>query len=77
MLHHTGNPSFWSYFRPEHRSLPVHLPHMVLADRFQPRYVQRCPLTQRTIAQLRLLAWERGSVKGLILLAKSGRASQT
>jgi hypothetical protein len=37
----------------------VHLPRLVLADRFQPRYVRRCPVSQRAIAQLRLLEWEQ------------------
>lgn len=59
MLDHTNTPSFWSYFRADHVPLPAHLPRLVLADRFQPRYVQRCPVTQRTIAQLRLLDWEQ------------------
>jgi hypothetical protein len=58
MLYHTKNTPFWSYFRSGHIPLPVHLPRLVLADRFQPRYVRRCPVTQRTIAYLRLLEWE-------------------
>ena len=58
MLDHTNNISFWSYFRAGHVPLPAHLPRLVLADRFQPRYVQCCLVTQRTIAQLRLLDWE-------------------
>ncbi|HRQ42584.1 MAG TPA: transposase [Chloroflexota bacterium] len=59
MLDHTSNTSFWSYFRAGHVPLPAHLPRLALADRFQPRYVRRCPVTQRTIAQLRLLDWEQ------------------
>ncbi len=59
MVYHTNNTPFWSYFRTGHIPLPPHLPRLVLADRFQPRYVRRCPITQRTIAQLRLLEWEQ------------------
>jgi hypothetical protein len=58
MLYHTNNAPFWSYFRSSHPSLPLHLPRLVLADRYQPRYVRQCPITQRTIAQLRLLEWQ-------------------
>ena len=58
MLYHTNNTLFWSYFRAKHIPLPSHLPRLVLADRFQPRYVRRCPVTQRALAQLRLLDWE-------------------
>lgn len=59
MLYHTNNTPFWSYFRSGHMPLPAHLPRLVLADQFQPRYVRRCPVTQRAIAQLRLLEWEQ------------------
>jgi hypothetical protein len=59
MLYHTNNTPFWSYFRSGHIPLPAHLPRLVLADRFHPRYVRRCPVTQRAIAQLRLLDWEK------------------
>ena len=59
MLYHTNNSPFWSYFRSGPPPLPPHLPRLLLADRFQPRYVRQCPITQRTIAQLRLLEWQR------------------
>lgn len=58
MLKHTFNTSFWTYFRQGHIPLPAHLPRLVLADRFQPRYVRRCPVTQRFISLFRLLDWE-------------------
>ena len=57
MLYDTHKPRFWSYFRSKDNLLLPHLPRLVLADRLQPRYVRRCPLTQRVIAQLRLLDW--------------------
>lgn len=58
-VYHTNNSPFWSSFRFNQPALPLHLPRLVLADRCQPRYVRHCPLTQRTIAQLRLLDWQQ------------------
>lgn len=50
---------FWQRWLSNQPHLPAHLPRLVLTDRFQPRYVQRCPVTQATIDQLRLLDWEQ------------------
>lgn len=59
MLYHTNSTPFWTPFRRRQVFLPTHLPRLALADEFQPRYVRRCPVTQRIIAQLRLLEWEQ------------------
>lgn len=48
---------FWTLLRRQPPHLAPNLPRLLLADCFQPRYVQRCRLTQRTIAQFRLLDW--------------------
>lgn len=58
MLYHTDKAPFWVRFCSLEKSLPANLPRLLLADRYQPRYVRRCPIAQHHIAQLRLLAWE-------------------
>ena len=40
-------------------SLPSHLPRLILADRFQPKYVKRCEVTQQLLPLLRQLDWEQ------------------
>ncbi len=49
---------FWKWWqvRP---SLPPHLPRFLLANRFQPRYVRRCSVTQDICKTLCLLDWEQ------------------
>lgn len=59
MSYHTDDRPFWVRFSSEPTPLPSHLPRLVLADRFQPRYVRNCPVTQRIIGQLRLLEWDQ------------------
>lgn len=58
MTYHT-KPPFWTQFWLRNIPWPAHLPRLLLADRFQPRYVRRCPVTQKFVAQLRLLEWEQ------------------
>lgn len=59
MTYHTDPPKFWTPFHRRRPRLPAHLPRLVLADRFQPRYVRHCRMTQTIIARLRLLDWEQ------------------
>jgi hypothetical protein len=54
----TDFAQFWKWWQ-VHPSLPSHLPRFLLADRFQPRYVRRCPVTQAICEMLRLLDWEQ------------------
>lgn len=39
--------------------LPTHLPRLVLHDRFQPRYVRQCEVTQQLLPLLQLLDWDQ------------------
>ena len=59
MTYNTRPSSFWTSLRsPRSIILPPHLPRLILADRYQPRYVRRCPVTQPIIRQFQLLDWE-------------------
>ncbi|RMF04854.1 MAG: hypothetical protein D6768_02285, partial [Chloroflexi bacterium] len=58
MFDHTRNRSFWTFFRPSPPHLPPHLPPLVWPDRYQPRFVRRCPITQQLLPMLRLLDWD-------------------
>ncbi len=57
MSYLTNNIPFWTLRHAKPPQLAPHLPRLVLADHCQPRYVRQCALTQRTIAQFRLLDW--------------------
>ncbi|MCP5099043.1 MAG: hypothetical protein GY943_26115 [Chloroflexi bacterium] len=58
-LYHTnGNHSWRPWISPE-RTLPTHLPRLLLANRYQPRFVRRCQVTQSLIPKLELLDWEQ------------------
>lgn len=43
----------------EHVHLPSHLPRLLLAQRYQPPFVQRCAVTQSLLPRLQLLDWEQ------------------
>jgi len=58
LYHHSISRSWKSWFA-DCPLLPSHLPRLVLADRYQPRFVRRCPITQALCARLRLLDWEQ------------------
>jgi hypothetical protein len=58
MFYHTRNRSFWIFFRSRPPHLPPHLPRLVWPDRYQPRFVRRCPITQQLLPILRLLDWD-------------------
>lgn len=49
----------WRRWLQNHPHLPSHLPRLVLAPRFHPRYVQRCQVTQQLLPMLQLLDWEQ------------------
>lgn len=58
MTNHTHEDKKWKWWgRRAH--LPPHLPKLVLADRYQPRYVRRCGVTQEACRLLRQLDWEQ------------------
>lgn len=52
-------PSFWKRWVARQPSLPPHLPRLLLSQQHQPRFVQRCPVTQSLLSWLRLLDWEQ------------------
>ena len=45
MFDHTNFIRFWKWWQAR-PVLPAPLPRLLLADRFQPRYVRRCHVTQ-------------------------------
>jgi len=49
---------FWKRWTDDKPHLPSHLPRLLLADRYQPHFVRRCPVTQSLLPPLRLLDWE-------------------
>ncbi len=57
-IHITIPPRWQRWFQNEPQ-LPTHLPRLLLATRFQPRYVQRCQVTQSLIPAFTLLDWEQ------------------
>ena len=59
MTYHTHDLPLWIPFISATKTLPAHLPRLVLARRWQPGYVRRCPVTQAAIHQLQLLDWEQ------------------
>lgn len=58
LYHITFNRS-WRFWRSPETILPSHLPRLLLAERYQPRFVRNCEVTQTLIPQLRLLDWEQ------------------
>lgn len=58
MRKHTHISKIWEKWQ-QRPILPAHLPRLVLADKYQPRYVRRCQVTQRIIEKLNLLDWEQ------------------
>lgn len=49
---------WWPSWLANQPHLPSYLPRLVLADQYQPRYVQRCEVTQQLLPLLRQLDWE-------------------
>jgi hypothetical protein len=58
LYHINLNLSWRSWLSPE-KTLPCHLPRLVLAERHQPGFVRHCRVTQAIIAKLQLLDWEQ------------------
>lgn len=52
-------PKWWQKWLDTQPHLPPHLPRLVLADRYQPNYVQRCEVTQQLLPLLRQVDWEQ------------------
>ena len=52
-------PVEWSRWLNNQPYLPTHLPRLVLHERFQPRYVRQCEVTQQLLPLLQLLDWEQ------------------
>ena len=52
-------PAWATHLVAQPRPWPPHLPRLLQAQRYQPRFVRRCPVTQQTIAWLQLLDWEQ------------------
>lgn len=58
MQNHTHIPNFWKRWR-QIPTLSAHLPPLLLATKYQPRYVRRCKVTQEIIGRFSLLEWEQ------------------
>jgi hypothetical protein len=58
-LYHIQAIRSWWPWSTVDRTLPLHLPRLLLGTPYQPRFVRRCQLTQTIMAQLRLLDWEQ------------------
>ena len=52
-------PAWATHLVAQPRPWPPHLPRLLQAQRYQPRFVRHCPVTQQTIAWLQLLDWEQ------------------
>lgn len=52
-------PQRWTSWMKTPPELPPHLPRLVLADCYQPKYVQRCEVTQQLLPLLRQVDWEQ------------------
>ena len=59
MNFHINIPTVWKRWSKHHPHLPIHLPRLLLAPQFQPRFVRRCPVTQSITPLLALLDWEQ------------------
>ncbi len=58
-LYHINFNRFWFPCKPPESILPSHLPRLLLAERYQPRFVRECAVTQALIPKLQLLDWEQ------------------
>lgn len=56
---HITIPLGWQRWFRKEPQLPTHVPRLLLAQRFQPRFVQQCRVTQSLIPTLALLDWEQ------------------
>jgi len=56
---HITIPAHWQRWFQKEPQLPTHLPRLLLAKRFQPRFVQQCRVAQSLIPTLALLDWEQ------------------
>lgn len=52
-------PQWWHSWLKNEPHLPTHLPRLVLADRYQPKYVRECAVTQQLLPLLRQVDWEQ------------------
>lgn len=59
MLNHFNIPNFLTHWLHRQPSWPSHLPRLLLAERYWPRYARHCPITQETADLLSLLDWEQ------------------
>jgi len=50
---------WWQSLLKNEPHLPNHLPRLVLADRYQPKYVRECAVTQQLLPLLRQVNWEQ------------------
>ena len=58
-LYHINLQLSWRPWIPPDKSLPSHLPRLLLADHYHPRFVRRCPVAQAIIPKLQQLDWEQ------------------
>ena len=58
MLNHTSPFTLWKTWR-KPPTLPPHLPRLLLPQKYQPRFVRQCRLTQEICARYALLEWEQ------------------
>ena len=58
-LYHTPTYRFWWPRIAVEKTLPSHLPRLLLAKRYQPRFVRNCQVTQALLPLLQLLDWEQ------------------
>jgi hypothetical protein len=58
-LYHINFNRSWYRWTSPVKTLPSHLPRLLLAERYQPRFVRHCDLAQSLIAPLQLLDWEQ------------------
>ena len=58
-LYHTNEKRSWRPWINPAKTLPMHLPRLLLAERYQPRFVRRCEVTQALMPLLQLLDWEQ------------------
>lgn len=56
---HISIPAVWRRWLKSHRHLPTHLPRLLLAPQFHPRFVRQCPVTQAITPLLAMVDWEQ------------------
>ena len=59
MNFHISIPAAWRRWRQRQPHLPTHLPRLLLAPQFQPRFVRQCEVAQSIIPLLTLVDWEQ------------------